>query len=312
MNSTLGSWAEYRYALQLSSREDASWRGGSEQAPGFVEPLPDFFNSLGRATGAGLDPTDFRMIADLRLALDLEKLIVHLQLAEAERSDDSISGNAHYFKVNQSEEMLTRLFPPAPPAGRWDWKEEKDRRTVAGMLRDFTKAYWQGKPEALEKIRKESADLEDDLSPRWAALSSTCFRLEAMAERQLSGKPWRESDIGFLKNYGAHLAWLMFYEGNSYLSPDDDASRIARYATDASPQGTRVHHAAVARPRLLLLHYPDHAGKPVLCQGAVYSFRHVERDRTPTRAEWNSECDKATRPVWMDPITGAPAPSKAK
>jgi hypothetical protein len=172
--------------------------------------------------------------------------------------------------------------------------------------------YWSGDREIIEILRKESTDLEDDLSPRWAALAATSFRLEAMAERQLSGKPWRESDIDVLKGYGMHLGWLMFYEGNSFLSPEDDAPRIARYATDASPQGTRVHHAAVARPRLTLLHYPDHAGNPVLCQGAVYSFRHVERDRTPTRAEWNSESEKVPRPPWMDPITGAPAPPKGK
>lgn len=310
LNATLGSWAEYRYALQLSSREDAHWRGGSRQTPGFVEPLPDFFHCLGRATGAGLDPDDFRKIADLRLALKLEKLIVHLRLAEADRNGDSIGVNDHYSKVDQSEEMLTRLFPPPQPAGRWDWVEETDRRTVEGLLRDFMKRYWQGDPETSGMVRKESANLDDDLAPRWAALTATCFRLEAMAERQLSGKPWRESDVGFLKGYGAHLAWLMFYEGNSYLSPDDDAPRIARYATDASLQGTRVHHAAVARPRRMLLHYPDQDGKTVLCQGAVYAYRHVERDRTPTRAEWNSESEKAPRPAWMDPITGAPAPGK--
>lgn len=165
LNATLGSWAEYRYALQLSSREDANWRGGSEQAPGFVEPLPDFFNCLGRATGAGLDPKDFRKIADLRLALKLEKLIVHLQLAEAERNGDSIGVNDHYFKVGQSEEMLARLFPSPLPGEKWDWKEEKDRRTVEGLLREFMKKYWQGNPETSGMVSKESADLEDDLSP---------------------------------------------------------------------------------------------------------------------------------------------------
>lgn len=312
LNTTLGSWAEYRYALQLSSREDAHWRGGSEQTPGFVEPLPDFFHCMGKATGGGLDPKDFRKITDLRLALDLEKLLAHLQLVEVERNGDSIGVNEHYSKVSNSEEMLTRLFPPPQPGGRWDWAEEKDRRAVERLLRVLVKAYWQGEPETIEQVRKESADLEDDLSPRWATFSATCFRLEAMAERQLSGKPWRESDIDFLKGYGAHLGWLMFYEGNSFLSPDDDAPRIARYATDASPQGKRVHHAAVARPRLMLLHYPDQAGNPVLCQGAVYSFRHVERDRTPTRAEWNSESEKTRHPPWMDPITAAPAPPKGK
>lgn len=312
LNATLGSWAEYRYALQLSSREDAVWRGSPAHTPGFVEPIPDFFHFLGSATGTGLNPKELLKIADLRLAMKLEKLIVHLQLAEAERNGDSIGVNEHYSKVSNSEEMLTRLFPPPLPGGSRDWAEKQDRRTVERLLRDLVKSYWEDEPETIEKVRKESADLEDDLSPRWAALSATCFRLEAMAERQLSGKPWRESDIDFLKGYGAHLAWLMFYEGNSYLSPDDDAPRIARYATDASPQGTRVHHAGTARPRKLLLHYPDQAGKPVLCQGAAYSFRQVERDRTPTRAEWNSESEKVPRPAWMDPITAAPAPPKGK
>lgn len=316
LNASLGSWAEYRYALQLSSREDASWMGFSEQGPGFVEPLPDFYHHLGIATGEGLDPRNFRKIASLRLAMTLEKLVVHLKLAEAKQSDDSIGGNQHYFKVSNQSDLLNRLVPRQRDASEleetWDWVDANQCRMVRERLGVLLQRYWSGDREIIEILRKESTDLEDDLSPRWAALSATCFRLEAMAERQLSGKPWRESDIGFLKGYGAHLGWLMFYEGNSYLSPDDDSPRIARYATDASPQGTRVHHAAVARPRRLLLHYPDQAGKPVLCQGAVYSFRHVERDRTPTRAEWNSEAEKVPRPAWMDPITGAPAPPKGK
>lgn len=41
-------------------------------------------------------------------------------------------------------------------------------------------------------------------------------------------------------------------------------------------------------------------------------FRHVERDRTPTRAEWNSEAERVPRPVWMDPITRAPVTPKDK
>lgn len=316
LNATLGSWAEYRYALQLSSREDARWMGFSEQPPGFVEPLPDFYHHLGMATGESLDPKSFRKITRLRLAMILEKLIVDLQHAEAKQSDDSIGGNHHYFKVSNQYDLLNRLVPRPREASEfeetWDWVDANQRRMVRERLGKLLQRYWSGDREIIEILGKESADLEDDLSPRWAALSATCFRLEAMAERQLSGKAWRETDIGFLKGYGTHLAWLMFYEGNSYLSPDDDAPRIARYATDASPQGTRVHHAAIARPRRMLLHYPDQSGKPVLCQGAVYSFRHVERDRTPTRAEWNSESEKAPRPPWMDPITGAPAPSKAK
>lgn len=319
LNATLGSWAEYRYALQLSSREEMFLMGISKQPPGFIEPVPDFFHHLGKEAESkgrtGLSPREFLRIRGIQMALRLEKLSGHLNGVKVTHDKNSISGNDDYFEVSRQESLLDRLLPKSDDArvfDSWDWMDANQCRLARERLEGLLQRYWSREREALEILDKESADLEDDLSPRWAALAATCFRLEAMAERQLSGKPWRESDIGFLKGYGAHLGWLMFYEGNSFLSPEDDAPRIARYATDASPQGTRVHHAAVARPRLLLLNYPDQAGKPVLCQGAVYSFRRVERDRTPTRAEWNSESEKVPRPAWMDPITRAPTPPKGK
>jgi hypothetical protein len=291
----------------------------SKQPPGFIEPVPDFFHHLGKEAESkgrtGLSPKEFLRIRGIQMALRLEKLSGHLEGVKVTHDKNSISGNDDYFEVSRQESLLDRLLPKSDDArvlDSWDWMDANQCRLARELLEGLLQRYWSGEREALEILDKEASDLEDDLSPRWAALAATSFRLEAMAERQLSGKPWRESDIDFLKGYGMHLGWLMFYEGNSFLSPEDDAPRIARYATDASPQGTRVHHAAVARPRLTLLHYPDHAGNPVLCQGAVYSFRHVERDRTPTRAEWNSEAEEAPRPPWMDPITGAPAPPKGK
>ena len=322
LNATLGSWAEYRHALQLASREDMILMGGTELLPGFVEPIPEFYNELGslseavverRGDGPSSAPSE-----ELSSVLLLERLLGHLTRAKATRDEeeDSINGNDDYFKAIRYSELLNRLFPRPSTENdfekTWDLVQADQRGLVKNRLEEFLRQYWSGDEPAVLVIRKEAAGKKDDLTPRFGLLASTCFRLEAMAERQLSGQAWRASDISFLKGYGMKLGWLMFYEGNSYLSPDDDAPRIARYATDASPAETRVHHAAVARPRLLLIHYPDADGKVVLCQAAVYAFRNVEGDRTPGRDEWNGESEKSRRPSWMDAITATPDQPESK
>lgn len=320
LNTSLGSWAEYRHALQLASREDATLRGGADLLPGFVEPVPDFYHDLGVSAGAMIRSRDSKRessgMAELKFALQLEKLAGHLERAETYRREDdpqSVGMNSDYVQVSRHGELLNRLFPKPLSDDdfetTWDWVEADQRAAVQTRLDAFLRRFWGGDEKVVRTVRTESTALKDDLSPRLGLLAATCFRLEAMAERQLSGQPWRESDIGFLEVYGMHLAWLMFHEGNSYLSPDDDAPRIARYATDASPTETRVHHAAVARPRLLMIRYPDQDGKMVLCQGAVYAFRNVERDQTPTRDEWKTEADRSPWPGWMDAITATPEPT---
>jgi hypothetical protein len=314
LNATLGSWAEYRYALQLSSREEMFLMGMSKQPPGFVEPVPDFFHHLGNEAEskgeARLTQKEFLRIKGIQMALGLEKLSGHLERVKVTHDKNSISGNDDYFEVSRQENLLNRLLPKSDDTREldsWDWMDPNQCRLARERLEGLLQRYWSGEREAQKIIGKESADLEDDLSPRWAAVASTCFRLEAMAERQLSGKPWREDDATFLKGFGAHLGWLMFYEGNSYLSPNDDSPRIARYATDAGPDGTRVHHAAVSRPRLLLLRYPDHEGTLHVCQGAVYAFRNIALASTPDRAGWNDMAESTPWPSWMSGIVVSPA-----
>ena len=326
LNATLGSWAEYRHALQLASREDGIWRGSAELLPGFIEPVPEFYHALGSVTVAMLEQArEGPALRDgLSSVLLLERLLGHLKRAKATRDDkgDPIDGNDDDLKARRQSELLNRLFPKAPSEGPqrkwpypekyWDLAEPRERAVVTSRLEAFLGQYWSGDERAVQLIQKEASGKKDDLTPRLGVLAATCFRLEAMAERQLSNQPWRQGDIEFLKGYGMHLGWLMFYEGNSYLAPDDDAPRIARYATDASPAETRVHHAAVARPRLLLIHYPDQDGEPVLCQGAVYAFRNVAADHNHGREEWNAASKTSRQPSWMDAISATPEGKSGK
>lgn len=314
LNATLGYWAEYRYALQLSSREEAHYLPAIIKEPGFVEPYPAFFHHLaGQAQGwarKDLWKEKSPEAARLRTAIELEKTIVFLRDAKAETGKDGNSSeNAAYEEVEKRSGFLDRLFPMQPSeiddSDDRDWRSRETCLAVAKQAEELLAAYWQGDPVAAERLAPP-ADSKDDLTPRWWQLAATCFRLEAMAERQLAGQPWRDDDAQFLRDFGEHLGWLMFYEGNSYFVPLDDAPRIARYATLDSPAGATVYHAAAARPRPILIQYPDRDGKPVLCEGAVYAFRNVEAKQTPTRAEWIKDAEKSPWPAWSSGLVVSP------
>ena len=318
LNTTLGYWAEYRYALQLSSREEAYYLPAIIKQPGFVEPYPAFFHHLaGQAQGwarRALWKEKSPEAESLRIAIELEKTILFLRDAEAGTGKDGKSSeNAAYEEVEKRSGFLDRLFPMQPSeiddSDHRDWRSRETRLAVAKQAEDLLAAFWKGDPAATGRL-SPPANSRDDLTPRWSQLAATCFRLEAMAERQLAGQPWSADDAQFLTDFGKHLGWLMFYEGNSYFVPLDDAPRIARYATLATPEGAQVYHAAVARPRSLLIQYPDRDGKPVLCEGAVYAFRNVEAKETPDRATWIKDAEKTAWPAWMSGIVAPPKPDK--
>ena len=76
------------------------------------------------------------------------------------------------------------------------------------------------------------------------------------------------------------------------------------------PTGATIYHAAVARPRSLLIRYPDHEGKPILCEGAVYAFRNIEAKVTPGRATWIKDAERTAWPAWMSGMIVPPEPAK--
>jgi hypothetical protein len=318
LNTTLGSWAEYRYALGLAAREDIHTFGVFQQEPGFVEPLPDFYRHLGEAAES------FLTLRTRQLSTHTERGAWILRLEGAARLMRQIEkeGGVKRGQTLQADSelrpfwgILPLLFPLPegsfylyPPinienpqsCGRW-----------AGMIETFAKSWWEGDPDSLKLLESATIEEPDILGPRLLRLAGVCFRLEAMAERQLAGRPWTDLDKKFLDQYGATLGWLMFYEGNSYLDPRDDSPRTVRYATLTDTDGkARIHHAATSQPRLFLIRYPDREGKEVLCQGAAYAFRNIESDSTPTRGEWIQQARTSTWPEWISPIVGSYGPTK--
>ncbi len=319
LNATLGSWTEYRYATQLANREDALFMGVSAEEPGFVEPVPKFYHALGleledlamkySAGGASTEAATHTLVIRLSMWASL------LKKAGTSPDGNVDPGSAIWRIVTVQGELLNGLFPEVHPEEDFQmgWHEEPPERLheLARLIEGLVAAYWSGEKAAAGRIREALSREPDELGPNLWRLASICFRLEAIAERQLSGMRW-EGDGFFIEHFGKTLAELMFYKGNSCLSPPDEAPRIVRYATLGTPGGARVFHAATARPRLLLIRYSDRSGKETLCQGAVYAFRNVEKDRTPGREEWFAEAEKHPWPDWMAPIVGGVKDPKGK
>jgi hypothetical protein len=119
------------------------------------------------------------------------------------------------------------------------------------------------------------------LGPRWRALRSCCARLECLAHKQLRGRPFVGDEKTFLAEYGRSLGWLMLYDGNSYVSPRDDAPRVV----DVFAGGGKLLEVGVARPRALYVLYPWQ-GKDVLCRGAVLPYHEFLHDSRLTDGAW--------------------------
>ncbi|RKX39822.1 MAG: hypothetical protein DRP64_13675 [Verrucomicrobia bacterium] len=152
------------------------------------------------------------------------------------------------------------------------------------------------------RIRKH-LNLQERLAERWKLLHFICMRLESIAHKQLRGADFSEIDNSFIQNYGKILAHLMFYDGNSYLHPRDDAPKIMDVYSNLT--NTEKHlHVGVARARKMYVLYPWQ-GKTVLCEGAVmpyYEFTHTTRLND---ADWKTMLDSRKRPAipnWFNKV----------
>ena len=94
----------------------------------------------------------------------------------------------------------------------------------------------------------------------------------------------------------------MFYEGNSYLSPDDDAPRVVDVYSNPNflPRrpGKTLHHyleAGIARPRKMYVLYPWE-GQELLCVGAVLPYYEFTSTERLTDAQWLEMLDSDGRP----------------
>ncbi|HEX7260982.1 MAG TPA: DUF3160 domain-containing protein, partial [Luteolibacter sp.] len=154
----------------------------------------------------------------------------------------------------------------------------------------------------LEPNLQEEAELKKD---RWSELIEICHQLETLAHKQLRGVELAKDEVDFIKSYGSKLASIMLYDGNSWLTPKDDAPRIA--AVFNQP-GEGFLLAGVGRPQEIRVLYPW-KGREIECIGAVMPFREMRSPQHLSDEEWKAVLDSSSKPetpAWLKPITATP------
>lgn len=140
------------------------------------------------------------------------------------------------------------------------------------------------------------------LWPRWRELERLTRQLEILVQKQLRGADWDQQDARVLKGYGETLADVMGYQGTSWETPLDYASRFTTVAHDSNTD--RNLAVAVGRPRALFVLYPWQ-GVQILCRGAVMTYYEFPAERRLTDREWKEELSgdhPPKQPNWIEPL----------
>jgi len=301
--TVLAGWAQLRHTWALQAKQTVHYAGMTRQPAGFVEPEPEFFRRMAWLTAetelllkeAGAFATDRTGLAhDLKQAAALLKTI-----------DFSASPPKGFDKLTRAEQMLIEKSGMVLMAlgGGADVKDRKKAMDAAIVKLDrLATDLANGKTPDNPMVVRMLKETDIDVAALWRKLHEVCRQLEALAHKQLRGVPFTDEENGFIKGYGETLAGIMFYGGNAYLTPNDDAPRVIDVFSN--PNTRQVLEVGVARARAIYVLYP-HDGAEVLCKGAVmpyYEFRHARR---LTDAEWKQLLDSADRPdvpAWLKPI----------
>lgn len=286
LQTVLGGWAQLRHTWILQAKQNANWMCRSPQSPGFIEPEPTFFNRMAEL----IEDTEKQLqtagaFGGAASAEALHDLIAVFERARATTRPDDLQGQIAVEQVRRYAFALAR-------AG-----EKFDLDRLKALAADI-KA---GRPVRNAKLLNVVKQSCVDVAGRWRALARLCRKLESLAHRQQRGAPLDYFDKIFIKEYGSALAHIMFYEGNSYISPTDDAMRIVDVVHN--PRIGRYLHVGIARPRAIYVLYPVKGGD-VLCRGAVmpyYEFTHPTR---LTDGKWKQMLSgpKPKSPAWLTPV----------
>ena len=319
----LASWTQMRHSLVLQAKTNQFFAGMTNPTPGFVEPDPEFFRRLGELTlacittfseaGAFDDNAESVIMDCLNRARDVAATLQ--QTGETRASDR-----------NDLDRALQRIGddfplpeePDSPQRGDKDSDAEfermmnkyddrmkiyygKLRTALDAIIRKLETAEPTARASMLDKLRLvESASMAN----RWQGLAQLCSQAQSIAHRQLRKIPLTAEQSAWIESFGILLATAMFYDGNSYEAPRDDAPRVVDVFS--GPEGHL--HAAIGRPRILYVLYPWE-GREQLCVGAVlpyFDFKHGP-DRL-TDAAWMGLLKSAAppAPAWVKPILQDP------
>jgi hypothetical protein len=313
-NAALAGWVGMRKRLPVTRRppSEAVEEFFAEVPAGFVEPDPEFFDRLGQLSErvlqlldrcGALPPPAAEFAAWLRT---FEQLLAADRIAEGADDVNALTPSEREVVEKALTILGTLKGLRIDPATAARQKEE-----IRAAAADAADAIVRGVFDQDPTYQALVIELATDLKRRWQQLGTLCRRLEVMAHKQLRGVAFNEAETYFLSDFGFALAAVMLYGGDSYRRPRDDAPVTFTYFFD--PRSKKHLHAAVARPREILVPYPM-GGRQVLCRGAVLPFYEFIAAKDFTDEQWRDRLDSDERPSalrWLDPVMPAGDPQKS-
>ena len=332
INTSLAGWAQMRHTFVLQAKENQFYAGIDDELPGFVEPSPEFFARMGRVVArasdlyqkraTGLPPAELAEVIECALPFlaKLESDRLQEEKEEKRREKNPDAPEPEYDEAKEAAEArkfdeilgpIVTLIRTLKGGPQLTGDYPHDPGQVARQLKSLLSALRD--PARAEVTASGIAKANDRVSKRWHELERTCHTLEVLAHKQLRGVPFDERESKFLREYGPHLGWLMFYEGNSWESPRDDAPRVV----DVFSARDGYLHVGVARPSAIYVRYPWQ-GRDVICRGAVLPYREFVNATRLTDQEWLERLTSDSAPPapqWLSPILGSagtkpPAPGE--
>jgi len=298
--TALAGWAQLRHTWTLQSKRNVDYKGMIDTHPGFVEPEPEFFARLAR-----LAEQTVRLLAGSG-AFDAK--LDRLELAEAiecvarivERAEiaDLRSFAAFAFERLTAEELSAMELASGvleAASGSMELRKltDEQRWSIVSELKRLAATCLSTDVPLPEVLEDPVEQMHFDLRAMWERFILVTLRLKFLARKQLRNVPPRREELRFIEDYGETLAGLMFYGGNSWLTPRDDAPRVVDVFHDPN-RGKRLH-VGIGRPRPLFVLYPWR-GREVLCIGGVLPYYEFEAAEPLTDVEWKALLDSENAP----------------
>jgi hypothetical protein len=304
--TALSGWAQMRHTWVLQAKIHIEWLSAVRKPSGFVEPVPEFYRELGLLTErvsdvlslAGVFADDARIDPDAAFLgqlsagelYRLEESIAALETAEVRKR-----GMEAYRRLAEDVRDQARKFAGTVKQGDPD-KYDRPAQFIT-LLAELNRRR--------DKLLRE-LEVDVVLGPRWRTLREFCSYLERVAHKQLRGRGFSKDETEFLERYGERLGGLMFYDGNSYQSPRDDAPRVV----DVFGSGGKFLEVGIDRPRAMYVLYPWQE-KEILCRGAILPYHEFVHGERLTDQAWRNLLKTPARPeapAWTKILTAGDRP----
>ena len=313
-NTALASWAQMRHTLAAVTQENALYLGMVMVPPGFVEPNPEFFSRMASTERAffeyflnnGLTYDD----SNLKEQMKLKNLIQLIE--DSGLSKRSLSANELRLLREENQLLFYKLTEYIDEKGEEELGHLFSTNEDGNPDQPFTEPIHFQKlietvQEDLENGNEGSRLLTTDhqIILRWMSLIDLTRHLEGLAHKQLRSIDWTSEEAEFIEKFGENLAFIMGYDGNSWLTPNDDSPRIVSVGSD--PLTGVYQHIGISKTRSFYVLYPW-KGRETLCHGAVLPYQTRRDNKRLTDSKWKYilEQEKPEPATWLEPILAKP------